>query len=92
MTQPIIVTSVEQLESIVTKAVTKVLPKQSDIPKKRLLSAKEVEKEYGWSERTLERWRAEGVGPSYTITGRRIYYERNVLDQFIEAGRIKTGF
>ena len=57
---------------------------------KRLLTGKEVQEEYGISERNLERWRGEGVGPQYTTVGRRVFYERSVLDAYIESGRVKT--
>lgn len=92
----IIVATPEQLADTILEAVRAALPAalQNTPPpgvrKKKLLSAKDVEKEYGIQERTLERWRGEGVGPVYTTIGRRIYYERELLDQFIAEGRVRT--
>jgi hypothetical protein len=57
---------------------------------KKLLDTVEVAAEYGIGKRILERWRYEGVGPSYTVVGRRVYYEREVLDKFFADGRVQT--
>jgi hypothetical protein len=90
MTQVAVMTP-EQIEALVDRTTERALAAvQALKPGKKLLSGKEVEEEYGISERTLERWRNEGIGPQYTTVGRRIYYERIVLDAYIEAGRVKT--
>ncbi len=81
----------EQIQAIVRQAIQQVLPAvEAKRPGKKLLSGKEVEEEYGISERNLERWRGEGIGPQYTTIGRRVFYERAVLDAYIEAGRVRT--
>lgn len=81
----------EQLRALVQQAVQMALPDhEAQRPRKRLLTGKEVQKEYGIAERNLERWRYEGIGPQYTTIGRRIFYERDTLESFIAAGRVKT--
>lgn len=35
---------------------------------------------------TLQWWRAMGRGPKYVKFGRRVYYRRSHLDEFIAAG------
>ena len=88
---PIIVTSVELIEDIISRVISKVLPKTAQISGKHLLSPRDVEEEYGIPERTLERWRACGEGPPYTNpSSRRIFYERPILEAYIEAGRVQT--
>lgn len=57
---------------------------------KKLLAPKEVELEFGIHQKTLAYWRLEGVGPTYTSFGRRIFYERAVLEEYIASGRIQT--
>jgi hypothetical protein len=89
--QPIIVTTQAALERIVTDAMHSAL-RSPDIFKHngaRLLSGKDVQKEYGISKRVLEYWRAEGSGPEYTTVGGRIMYERSILEKFIAAGRVR---
>jgi hypothetical protein len=39
------------------------------------------------SERTLERWRVSGVGPSYIKLGRRVAYREADLIEFINSHR-----
>lgn len=56
----------------------------------KLLSPKDVEKEFGIRQKTLAYWRLEGIGPTYTSFGRRIFYERAILEQYIASGRIQT--
>lgn len=91
MSQIAIMTT-EQLEAFVDRVLQRALPAAGagQPSGKKLLSGKEVEEEYGISERNLERWRSEGIGPQYTTIGRRIFYERAVLDAYIRAGRVKT--
>ena len=38
----------------------------------------------------LAEWRSEGIGPAYTTFGRRILYERAVVENYIISKRIKT--
>ena len=39
------------------------------------------------SERTLERWRVEGVGPVYTKAGRRVLYRQQDIESWLEHNR-----
>jgi hypothetical protein len=89
--QPIIVTTQAALARIVEEAMRSALksPEIFEHGGKRLLSGKEVEKEYGIGKRTLEQWRAEGAGPEYSNVGGRIMYERSKLEKFIAAGRVR---
>ena len=57
---------------------------------KKLLAPKDVEMESGIHQKTLAYWRQEGVGPAYTNCGRRVFYERAALEEYIAAGRIQT--
>ena len=81
----------EQIQALVDRTIERVLAiVQAQKPEKKLLTSKDVEEEYGIFERNLERWRAEGIGPQYTTIGRRIYYERTILDTYIKAGRVNV--
>jgi predicted DNA-binding transcriptional regulator AlpA len=44
--------------------------------KKKTLTPKEVEAEYGYSERTLESWRHRGQGPAWLKPGKSVRYDR----------------
>lgn len=59
----------------------------SESPAKKRLAPKEVEKEFGIHRKTLSYWRQEGVGPAYTNFGRRVFYERDALEEYIASGR-----
>jgi hypothetical protein len=84
--------TIDDLYALIVNAIQSVKAQESSFGSgKRLLSPKEVEREYGISLKILERWRATGVGPAYTnMGGRNIYYERTVLDAFLETMRVKT--
>lgn len=58
--------------------------------RKKLLTPKEVEKEFGFRVKTLAYWRLAGIGPVYMNCGRHVYYERAVLEEYLRAGRIQT--
>lgn len=83
--------TLEQVQDAVRAVIREVVPAQNLPGKKRILCPREVEKEYGFGVRQLERWRAEGIGPQYTTVGRLIFYERAVLDEYIASGRVMTG-
>lgn len=57
---------------------------------KKLLAPKDVEREFGIHQKTLAYWRQESIGPAYTSFGRRVFYERAVLEEYIASGRIQT--
>lgn len=67
---PVIVMSPEDVRALVVLAVKEAIPdKPADRVEKRLLTGQDVEKEYGIPRRTLERWRMDGTGPTYTPMG-----------------------
>lgn len=90
----IILSTPEELLPLITEAVRLVgreqSQKPSEEPGRKLLAPKDVEREFGIHQKTLAYWRLEGIGPSYTSFGRRIFYERTVLEEYIAAGRIHT--
>lgn len=90
----IILSTPEDLLPLITEAVRRSAHEKaentSDGPVRKLLAPKDVEREFGLHQKTLAYWRAEGIGPAYTTCGKRIFYERSVLDEFIAAGRIQT--
>ncbi len=55
-----------------------------------LMTTKEAAHYLGTSEGTLPIWRHRGVGPEFVRIGRNIRYRRSALDDFIEAGTVKT--
>lgn len=90
----IILSTPEELLPLITEAVraaehgkTAAAP---DLPVKKLLAPKDVEREFGIPQKTLSYWRMEGVGPAYTNFGRRVFYERSVLEEYIASGRVHT--
>lgn len=87
----VVVMSPEEVKALVVLAIKEVIPdKPADRIEKRLLSGQDVENEYGIPRRTLERWRMDGTGPTYTPVGGKVFYERALLDQYIISGRVKT--
>lgn len=59
-------------------------------PATKYMSTKDVEKQFGISENTLEHWRSKGIGPTYIQVGRRIFYERNAFECFLKSCEVKT--
>lgn len=55
-----------------------------------LFSEQALAVRYGKTVRTLQRWRAEGYGPSYLRIGGSIFYRMEDIEAF-EAGRRNTG-
>ena len=92
----IILSTPEELLPLITEAVRSAKIESSetssDIPtqNKKLLAPKDVEKEFGIHQKTLAYWRLEGIGPADTSFGRRVFYERAVLEEYIASGRIQT--
>lgn len=90
----IILSTPEELLPLITEAVRIAgYGKTADdtgVPGKKLLSPKDVEKEFGIRQKTLAYWRQECIGPAYTSFGRRVFYERAVLEEYIASGRIQT--
>ena len=90
----VIVTTPEELLPLLMEAVRAVEEerKADDVSPqgKRLLSPKDVEHEFGIHRKMLAEWSSEGIGPAYTTFGRRILYERAVVENYIISKRIKT--
>lgn len=90
----IILSTPEELLPLITEAVRLAgygkTQSDSEAPSQKLLAPKDVEKEFGIRQKTLAYWRLEGIGPAYTSFGRRVFYERAVLEEYIAAGRIYT--
>ena len=90
----IILSTPEELLPLITEAVRLAEGEQSQKTSeewaRKLLAPKDVEREFGIHQKTLAYWRMEGIGPAYTSFGRRVFYERAVLEEYIAAGRIQT--
>ena len=71
-------------------STTRIARNTSDCPNQKLLAPKDVEREFGIRQKTLAYWRQECIGPAYTSFGRRVFYERSVLEEYIASGRIQT--
>ncbi len=51
---------------------------------RHLLGQRRVAEKLGYNPRTLQRWRTEGEGPAFTMIGRKVFYERNDLQEWID--------
>jgi Helix-turn-helix domain len=60
-----------------------------DIHDRHLLGERRVAKMLGCSLRTLQRRRTKGKGPASTKVGRKVYYELNDLQEWIDRGKIR---
>ena len=56
---------------------------------RRLIGERRVAKMLGCHPRTLQRWRTEGKGPASTKIGRKVFYELNDLQEWIDRGKIR---
>ena len=90
----VIVTTPEELLPLLMEAVRAIEEeKKTDgvSPQgKKLLAPKDVEREFGIHRKMLAEWRSEGIGPAYTTFGRRVFYERAVLEEYIASERVQT--
>jgi hypothetical protein len=59
------------------------------IDDRRLLGERRVAVMLGYNPRTLQRWRTEGKGPPSTKIGRKVFYELNDLQEWIDRGKIR---
>lgn len=86
----IILASYEDIQNMIITAVHQALKKydfangQEVDSKKKYLTSKDVELEYGFTQKMLSYWRLEGMGPPYSVHGKRVFYERAALDEYIE--------
>lgn len=91
---PISIVSLEELIPLIKEAVrigvSEAINNQSISNGKKLLTPRDVEREFGIHRKMLAYWRMEGIGPTYITFGRRIFYERPILEDFIRSGRIRT--
>ena len=55
-----------------------------------LLSQRSVAERLGVTERTMERWRAEGCGPPYLKVGRGIRYDEADVAAWLDARRRRS--
>ncbi len=51
------------------------------------LTQYELAKRWHMSQRTLERWRWQGIGPAYLKLGARIVYRSDDIEEFERQGR-----
>ena len=56
---------------------------------RRLIGERRVAKMLGRHPRTLERWRTKGKGPAFTTVGRKVFYEPNDLQEWIDRRKIR---
>ena len=57
-------------------------------PNDKVLTARQVAEEYGFSTVTLQRWRTDGTGPAYVKLGkRRVGYLAADLQRWVESRR-----
>ena len=59
------------------------------IDDRQLLGERRVAEMLGYNPRTLQRWRTEGKGPPSTKIGRKVFYELNDLQEWIDRGKIR---
>jgi len=62
--------------------------KNNEISYKKLLTETEVEKLYGINKRTLQRERTFNTGIPYVKLGKRVRYQRTIIDQYIKDNTI----
>jgi predicted DNA-binding transcriptional regulator AlpA len=56
---------------------------------KKTLSPRDVEQEFGFAIRTLEKWRGESKGPPWIQTGRLVRYRRTDIEAWLDANTIR---
>lgn len=94
MSQPIIVTDRETLETTVANVIARVMMERvpdvlREAEKPEWMSRDQVCQTYGLTPRQLTYMRNNGR-ITYTQHGRRILYERQSLEEWIEEGRVKA--
>jgi len=60
------------------------------LQQKVTLNEREVSKLYGWSIRTLQQWRTQGIGPRYIKGVSKVTYRRSDLDSYVSSMAVKT--
>ena len=56
---------------------------------RHLLGERRVAEVLGYHPRTLQRWRTKGTGPAFTTIGRKVFYELNDVQEWIDRGKIR---
>jgi predicted DNA-binding transcriptional regulator AlpA len=59
------------------------------VGERRFVSVSRVAEMLGCCPRTLQRWHKDGKGPPSTKIGRKVYYELNDLQEWIDRGKIR---
>ena len=59
------------------------------IGERQYISERRAAETLGRCPRTLQRWRKKGKGPAFTTIGRKIFYELNDLQEWIDRGKIR---
>ena len=59
------------------------------IDDRQLIGERRFAEMLGRSLRTLQRWRTKGKGPAFTKIGRKVFYELNDLQEWIDRGKIR---
>lgn len=78
---------INQSRDIVKEAITEAfapLVEQERLNRKEVLTVEETALFLGVSRITLDHWRSQGKGPSYTTVGKRIAYRRKDLNDYLE--------
>ena len=92
----VIISTPDELLLLITEAIRSIKTEKTDAKydvgsfNKKLLTPKDIEKEFGIHRKMLAYWRMEGIGPTYITFGRRIFYDRTEFEDFVASGKIKT--
>ena len=57
---------------------------KTEVPKKRFISERQVDLEFGIPAKTLQNMRVKGIGPLYRKFGKAVRYECRELEAYIE--------
>jgi len=98
--QTVIVTTPDELFEQIRSAVRSIMRDAPSIldagggrtalKRRKFISPKEIEEEFGINRRLLQLWRQQGIGPSYTNFGRKVFYDRAGFEKFVASGQIQT--
>ena len=92
----VIISTPDELLLLITEAIRSIKTEKIDAKydvgslNKKLLTPKDIEKEFGIHRKMLAYWRMEGIGPTYITFGRRIFYDRTEFEDFVASVKIKT--
>lgn len=86
----VVVTTPQELESIVAQAVRAAVKAVMAETQSRYLSEDEAAQVLGKSPATLRTLRCRGKGPAYTKDGGRVMYDRHDIEAHMSAHKIRT--